>query len=65
MEQGINCKEVDFLFGSFMKGNKNFEFKYGAPKKLEYIEKFMEEFYLTGRSSLNIFKVNNSLSIIL
>ena len=42
-----------------MKGNKNFEFKYGAPKKLEYIEKFMEEFYLTGRSSLNIFKVNN------
>ena len=58
-EQGINCKEVDFIFGSFMKGNKNFEFKYGAPKKLEYIEKFMEEFYLTGRSSLNIFKVNN------
>ena len=59
LEQGINCKEVDFIFGSFMKGNKNFEFKYGAPKKLEYIEKFMEEFFLTGRSSLNIFKVNN------
>ena len=59
MEQGINCKEVDFIFGSFMKGNKNFEFKYGAPKKLEYIEKFMEEFFLTGRSSLGIFKVNN------
>jgi len=59
MEQGINCKEVDFIFGSFIKGNKNFEFKYGAPKKLEYIEKFMEEFFLTGRSSLNIFKVNN------
>jgi hypothetical protein len=38
MEQGINCKEVDFIFGSFMKGNKNFEFKYGAPKKLEYIQ---------------------------
>jgi len=59
MEQGINCKEVDFIFGSFMKGNKNFEFKYGAPKKLEYVEKFMEEFFLTGRSSLNIFRVNN------
>ena len=59
LEQGINCKEVDFIFGSFMKGNKNFEFKYGAPKKLEYIEKFMEEFFLTGRSSLGIFKVNN------
>ena len=59
MEQGINCKEVDFIFGSFMKGNKNFEFKYGAPKKLEYVEKFMEEFFLTGRSGLNIFKINN------
>ena len=59
MEQGINCKEVDFIFGSFMKGNKNFEFKYGAPKKLEYVEKFMEEFFLTGRSSINIFRVNN------
>ena len=59
LEQGINCKEVDFIFGSFMKDNKNFEFKYGAPKKLEYIEKFIEEFYLTGRSNLNIFKINN------
>ena len=59
MEQGINCKEVDFIFGSFMKGNKNFEFKYGAPKKLEYVEKFLEEFFLTGRSGLNIFKINN------
>ena len=58
-EQGINCKEVDFIFGSFMRDNKNFEFKYGAPKKLDYIEKFMEEFFLTGRSSLNIFKINN------
>ena len=59
LEQGINCKEVDFIFGSFMKDNKNFEFKYGAPKKLEYIEKFIEEFYLTGRSNLNIFRINN------
>ena len=59
LDQGINCKEVDFIFGSFMKDNKNFEFKYGAPKKLEYIEKFIEEFYLTGRSNLNIFKINN------
>ena len=59
MEQGINCKEVDFIFGSFIRGNRNFEFKYGAPKKLEYIEKFMEEFFLTGRSGLNIFRINN------
>ena len=59
MEQGINCKEVDFIFGSFIRGNRNFEFKYGAPKKLEYIEKFMEEFFLTGRIGLNIFIINN------
>ena len=59
MEQGINCKEVDFIFGSFIRGNRKFEFKYGAPKKLEYIEKFMEEFFLTGRSGLNIFRINN------
>ena len=59
MEQGINCKEVDFIFGSFIRGNRNFEFKYGAPKKLEYIEKFMEEFFLTGRSGLNIFRISN------
>ena len=58
-EQGINCKEVDFIFGSFIKGNRNFEFKYGAPEKLKYIEKFMEEFFLTGRSGLNIFKTYN------
>ena len=59
-EQGINCKEVDLLFGSFIKDNPNFEFKYGAPKKLEYIEKFFEEFFITGRNNLGIFRLNNS-----
>ena len=42
-----------------MKLQKKLIPKKKTPKKLEYIEKFMEEFYLTGRSSLNIFKVNN------
>jgi hypothetical protein len=36
-QQGINFKEVDLLFGSFIKENPNLEFKYGAPKKLIYI----------------------------
>ena len=58
-EQGINCKEVDLLFGSFIKNNPNFEFKYGAPKKLDYIQKFFEEFYITGRSGFNIFHLTN------
>ena len=58
-EQGINCKEVDLLFGSFIKDNPNFEFKYGAPKKLQYIEKFFEEFFITGRNNLGVFRLNN------
>ena len=58
-EQGINCKEVDLLFGSFIKDNPNFEFKYGAPKKLDYIEKFLEEFFITGRSGFGIFRLTN------
>ena len=59
-EQGLNCKEVDLLFGSFIRDNPNFEFKYGAPKKLEHIEKFLEEFFVTGRNGLGIFRITNS-----
>ena len=59
LEQGLNFKEVDLLFGSFIKDNPNFEFKYGAPKKLEHIEKFIEEFFITGRSGLGLFRSNN------
>ena len=58
-EQGLNCKEVDLLFGSFIKDNPNFEFKYGAPKKLNYVEKFIEEFYITGRNGFGIFRLTN------
>ena len=59
-EQGLNCKEIDLLFGSFIRDNPNFEFKYGAPKKLEHIEKFLEEFFVTGRNGLGIFRITNS-----
>ena len=60
IEQGLNCKEYDLLFGSFIRGNSNFEFRYSAPKKLKYIEKFIEEFYITKRNVMGIFCLNNS-----
>ena len=59
LEQGLNFKEVDLLFGSFIKENPHFEFKYGAPKKLENVEKFMTEFYLTARSGFGLFHLVN------
>lgn len=59
-EQGINYKEVDLLFGSFIRENPDLEFKYGAPKKLTYIERFIEEFFITNRSDNGIFRLNNS-----
>ena len=58
MEQGINCKEVDFIFGSFMKGNKNFEFKYGAPKKLEYVEIIVSQTILKSIEQNEYFREN-------
>lgn len=59
-QQGINFKEVDLLFGSFIKENPNLEFKYGAPKKLIYIEKFIEEFFITNRKDIGVFRLNNA-----
>ena len=29
-------------------------------KKLDYIEKFLEEFYITGRNNLGIFRLTSS-----
>lgn len=60
IQQGINFKEVDLLFGSFIKENPNLEFKYGAPKKLIYIEKFIEEFFITNRKDIGVFRLSNS-----
>ena len=59
-QQGINFKEFDLLFGSFIKENPNLEFKYGAPKKLIYIEKFIEEFFITNRKDIGVFRLNNA-----
>ena len=52
-------KEIDLLFGSFIKENHNIDFKYSAPKKLQYIEKFLEEYYITSRQS-DLFRINDS-----
>ena len=50
-------KEVDLVFGSFFGENGDLDLKYVMPKKLENIEKFMEEFFLTTRSN-DFFKLN-------
>ena len=59
-EQEAKYKEIDLLFGSFIRNNQNIEFKYGAPKKLQHIEKFFEEFFVTCRNGFDIFKINNN-----
>ena len=60
LDQEIKYKEIDLLFGSFIRDNQNLEFKYGAPKKLQHIEKFFEEFFITNRNGFNIFRTNTS-----
>ena len=60
LEQEVKYKEIDLLFGSFIRDNQNLEFKYGAPKKLQHIEKFFEEFFITCRNGFDIFKINNN-----
>ena len=60
LDQELKYKEIDLLFGSFIKDNPNFEFKYGAPKKLQHIEKFFEEFFITNRNGLELFRTNNN-----
>ena len=60
LDQEIKYKEIDLLFGSDIKVNQNLEFKYGAPKKLQHIEKFFEEFFITNRNGFGIFRVNNN-----
>ena len=60
LDQELKYKEIDLLFGSFIKDNQNLEFKYGAPKKLQHIEKFFEEFFITNRNGLELFRTNNN-----
>ena len=60
LEQEVKYKEIDLLCGSSIRNNQNLEFKYGAPKKLQHIEKFFEEFYITNRNEFDIFKIINN-----
>jgi hypothetical protein len=59
LEQELRYKEIDLLFGSDIKDNQNLEFKYGAPKKLQKIEKFFEEFFVSDKTGFDIFRINN------
>ncbi len=47
----LYCKEVDILFGSSIRNNPNYDFRYKEPKKLSNIGKFIDEFYFTPRKS--------------
>jgi len=44
-----------FLLGSDIKNNSNIEFRYSEPKKLQEIEKFFIEFFISIRNNLDIF----------
>ena len=61
LDQEIKYKEIDLLFGSDIKDNQHLEFKYGAPKKLQHIEKFFEEFFITSRIGFDIFRINSNI----
>ena len=58
LDQELRYKEIDLLFGSYIRDNQNLEFKYGAPKKLQHVEKFFEDFFITSRSGYDIFRIN-------
>lgn len=59
LDQELRYKEIDLLFGSDIKDNQNLEFKYGAPKKLQKIEKFIEEFFISDKTGFDLFRINN------
>ena len=60
LEEELKYKEIDLLFGSYIRNNQNLEFKYGAPKKLQHVEKFFEDFFITSRSGYDLFRVNSN-----
>ena len=60
LDQELRYKEIDLLFGSLIRDNQNLEFKYGAPKKLQHIEKFFEEFFVSNRNGFDIFRITNN-----
>lgn len=52
-------KEIDILYGSEVKNNTNIEFRYTEPKKLQDIERFFIEFFISIRSNNDIFYDSN------
>ncbi len=58
-QQLFKYKEIDLLYGSEMKTNANFDFRYSEPRMLQHIEKFLIEFLISIRNS-EIFRDENS-----
>jgi hypothetical protein len=55
-------KEIDLLYGADVKNNSNIEFRYSEPKKLQEIEKFLIEFYISIRTNSNVYyDINHEL----
>jgi hypothetical protein len=55
-------KEIDLLYGADVKNNTNIEFRYTEPRKLQEIEKFFIEYYISIRTNNDIFHdVNHEL----
>ena len=57
----LNFYFLNFLIflGSDIKNNNNIEFRYSEPKKLQEIEKFFIEFFLSIRNNFDIFHDTN------
>jgi hypothetical protein len=47
-------KEIEIIYGSEIKSN-SIEFRYSEPKKLQEIEKFFIEFYISVRNNLDVY----------
>ncbi len=58
-QQLFKYKEIDLLYGSEMKTNANFDFRYSEPRMLQHIEKFFIEFFISIRNT-EIFRDENS-----
>lgn len=55
-------KEIDLFYGSEVKNNNNIEFRYTEPRKLQEIEKFFIEFFISIRNNTDIYHdVNHEL----
>ena len=48
-------KEIDILYGTEIKNNPNIEFRYIEPTKLQEIERFFFEFYISISTNMELF----------